>query len=67
MDTSIGYGASVIPDAERMKAAGTNFILSCMDVTGNISLARGVQQYGIQAKQLWLNGNDQTPWTSTRA
>ena len=54
MDTSIGYGASVIPDAERMKAAGTNFILSCMDVTGNISLARGVQQYGIQAKQLWL-------------
>src|SRR6516165_10040011 len=40
------------------KAAGTNFILSCMDVTGNISLARGVKQYGIQAKQLWLNGND---------
>jgi ABC-type branched-subunit amino acid transport system substrate-binding protein len=59
-DTSIGYGASVIPDAERMKAAGTNFILSCMDVTGNISLARGVKQYGIQAKQLWLNGNDQS-------
>ncbi len=60
VDTSIGYGASVIPDAERMKAAGTNFILSCMDVTGNISLARGVKQYGIQAKQLWLNGNDQS-------
>ena len=60
VDTSIGYGSSVIPDAERMKAAGTNFILSCMDVTGNISLARGVQQYGIQAKQLWLNGNDQS-------
>ncbi len=59
-DTSIGYGASVIPDAERMKAAGTNFILSCMDITGNISLARGVQQYGIQAKQLWLDGNDQS-------
>jgi len=59
-DTSIGYGSSVIPDAERMKAAGTNFILSCMDVTGNISLARGVKQYGIQAKQLWLNGNDQS-------
>jgi len=60
VDTSIGYGSSVVPDAERMKAAGTNFILSCMDVTGNISLARGVQQYGIQAKQLWLNGNDQS-------
>jgi branched-chain amino acid transport system substrate-binding protein len=57
-NTSISYGASVIPDTERMKAAGTNFILSCMDVTGNISLARGVKQYGIQAKQLWLNGND---------
>jgi ABC-type branched-subunit amino acid transport system substrate-binding protein len=57
-DTSISYGASVIPDTERMKAAGTNFILSCMDVTGNISLARGVKQYGIPAKQLWLNGND---------
>ena len=60
VDTSIGYGASVIPDAERMKAAGTNFILSCMDITGNISLARGVKQYGIQAKQLWLDGNDQS-------
>ena len=60
VDTSISYGGSVIPDAERMKAAGTNFILSCMDVTGNISLARGVQQYGIKAKQLWLNGNDQS-------
>ncbi|MGD0748236.1 MAG: ABC transporter substrate-binding protein [Acidimicrobiales bacterium] len=60
VDTSIGYGASVIPDAERMKAAGTNFILSCMDITGNISLARGIQQYGIQAKQLWLDGNDQS-------
>jgi ABC-type branched-subunit amino acid transport system substrate-binding protein len=59
-DTSISYGGSVIPDAERMKAAGTNFILSCMDVSGNISLARGVQQYGIKAKQLWLNGNDQS-------
>ncbi len=59
-DLSIGYGSSVIPDTERMKAAGVNFILSCMDVTGNISLARGVQQYGIKATQLWLNGNDQS-------
>jgi ABC-type branched-subunit amino acid transport system substrate-binding protein len=58
-DTSIGYGNSVIPDAERMKSAGVNFILSCMDVTGNLSMARGVQQYGLKATQLWLNGNDQ--------
>lgn len=59
-DTSISYDGSVIPDAERMKAAGTNFILSCMDVTGNIGLARALQEYGIKAKQLWLNGNDQS-------
>ena len=60
VDTSVAYGGSVIPDTERMKADGTNFVLSCMDVNGNISLARGIKQYGIQAKQLWLNGNDQS-------
>lgn len=59
-DLSISYGGSVIPDAERMKMAGTNAILSCLDVTGNINLARALKQYGVHATQLWLNGNDQS-------
>ena len=29
-----------------------------MDITGNISLAGGIRRFGIQAKQLWLDGNN---------
>ena len=60
-DNAVAYpGSTVATDVQRMKQAGVNFILSCMDVTGNISMARAVKQYGLQTKQLWLNGNDQS-------
>jgi ABC-type branched-subunit amino acid transport system substrate-binding protein len=57
---SISYGGSLVPSAQRMKEVGSNFVLSCMDVTGNINLARALQQYGVKATQLWLSGNDQS-------
>jgi len=43
---------------QRMKQTGTNFVISCMDVQGNVSLARAIKQYGLKITQLWLNGND---------
>jgi hypothetical protein len=43
-----------------MKQAGSDFVLSCMDVQGNISMARAIKQYGLHMTQLWLNGNDQS-------
>jgi len=58
-DYNIPYpGTTVATDVQRMKQAGVNLIISCMDVKGNISLARAVQQYGLKTSQLWLNGND---------
>jgi ABC-type branched-subunit amino acid transport system substrate-binding protein len=60
-DYKVAYpGTTVATDVQRMKAAGVNFILSCMDVQGNVSMARAIQQYGLKTSQLWLNGNDQS-------
>jgi len=59
VDLKINYpGSTVATDVQRMKQAGSNFVLSCMDVQGNVSMARAIQQYGLKATQLWLNGND---------
>jgi ABC-type branched-subunit amino acid transport system substrate-binding protein len=60
LDLKVNYpGSTVATDVQRMKQKGSNLILSCMDVLGNINLARAVQQYDLKATQLWLNGNDQ--------
>jgi ABC-type branched-subunit amino acid transport system substrate-binding protein len=67
-DLNVAYpGTSVSTDVQRMKAAGTNFVLSCMDVDGNVSMARAIQQYGLKTAQLWLNGNDQTTLTQYKS
>jgi Periplasmic binding protein len=51
---------TVATDVQRMKEAGVNFVLTCMEVQGNINMARAIQQYGLKTSQLWLNGNDQS-------
>jgi ABC-type branched-subunit amino acid transport system substrate-binding protein len=59
-DYKINYpGTTVATDVQRMKQAGADFVLSCMDVQGNITMARAIKQYGANIKQLWLSGNDQ--------
>jgi ABC-type branched-subunit amino acid transport system substrate-binding protein len=59
-DFKVAYpGTTVSSDVQRMKQAGVNFITSCMDVQGNVTMARAIQQYGMKTSQLWLNGNDQ--------
>ena len=60
-DYKIAYpGTTVATDVQRMRQAGTDLIVSCMDVLGNINLARAVQQYGLKSSQLWLSGNDKS-------
>jgi ABC-type branched-subunit amino acid transport system substrate-binding protein len=58
-DLKIAYpGTTVATDVQRMRQAGSNFVLSCMDVQGNVTMARNIKQYGLKVTQLWLNGND---------
>jgi ABC-type branched-subunit amino acid transport system substrate-binding protein len=58
-DFKIAYpGTTVATDVQRMRQAGSNFVLSCMDVQGNVTMARDIKQYGLKVTQLWLNGND---------
>jgi ABC-type branched-subunit amino acid transport system substrate-binding protein len=60
VDLKVGYpGTTVATDVQRMKQAGSNFVVSCMDVQGNINMARAIKQYGLNMTQLWLSGNDQ--------
>ena len=59
VDLKIPYpGSTVATDVQRMKQAGSNMVASCMDVQGNVSMARAIKQYGLNATQLWLSGND---------
>jgi len=59
-DLNVQYpGSGVGSDVQRMLQAGTDLVVSCMDVTGNITMARAIQQYGLKTNQLWLNGNTQ--------
>jgi ABC-type branched-subunit amino acid transport system substrate-binding protein len=58
-DFKVAYpGSTVATDVQRMKQSGANMVLSCMDVQGNVSMARAIKQYGVKLTQLWLDGND---------
>ena len=67
-DFKVSYpGTTVATDVQRMKQAGANMIVSCMDVQGNITMARAIQQYGLKATQLWFSGNDQSTLNSNQS
>ncbi len=60
-DFKVSYpGTTVATDVQRMKQAGANMVVSCMDVQGNVTMARAIQQYGLKMTQLWFSGNDQS-------
>ena len=50
--------ANLAPDVQRIQRAGADFVISCMTVTGNVGLARDIQQYGLRVHQLWFDGAD---------
>ncbi len=59
-DVSAQLGGSYNSDVQRMQEAGSQAVVSCMQASDNVTLARDIQQYGLKVKQLWLNGYDQS-------
>ena len=59
-DLSASLGGNYTPAVQRMQQTGTDFVVSCMQSSDNITLARAIQQYGLKVHQLWLNGYDQS-------
>ena len=67
-DFKVAYpGSTVATDVQRMKQAGSNMVISCMDVQGNVTMARAIKQYGLKMTQLWFNGNDQQTLNSNES
>jgi branched-chain amino acid transport system substrate-binding protein len=60
VDVGAQLGGSYASDVQRMEQAGSQLVVTCMQGSDNITLARAIQQYGLKIKQLWLNGYDQT-------
>ena len=59
-DLSAQLGGNYSSAVQKMQQAGSDFVLSCMQSSDNITLARAIQQYGLKVNQLWLSGYDQT-------
>lgn len=59
-DYAVPIDGNITPDIQRLQKAGADYVMSCMDVNENITMARAIKQYGINAKQFWLNGYDQS-------
>ncbi len=58
-DLSVQLGGSLSSDVVHMKQAGVDFVISCLDVPGNLDLSRAIQQNGLTGvSQLWLDGYD---------
>ncbi len=59
-DLSFGIGADPTPDVLKMKQDHVDFLLTCLDVSGNVAFAQAMAQNGLDAHQLWLNGYDRS-------
>ncbi len=59
-DLSIAYGTTnLTSDATRMKNAGVDAVVSCLDVNGNLAFERALASAGLSsAPSLWLDGYD---------
>jgi len=57
-DLNLAYGADPTSDVLQMKAHHVDFLLSCLDVNGNVTFARAISQNGLTMHQVWLNGYD---------
>lgn len=59
VDVSASLNGSYTSDVQRIHQAGSDLVVSCMQASDDITLARDIQQYGLKIKQMWLNGYDQ--------
>ncbi len=59
VDIGAQVGGSYSSDVQKLQQAGSQLVVTCMQASDNITLARDIQQYGLKIKQFWLNGYDQ--------
>ena len=58
-DLDAGLGATFTSAVQRMQADNVDFVLSCMQASDSITMAREMQQYGLtKVHQLWFDGYD---------
>jgi branched-chain amino acid transport system substrate-binding protein len=60
VDVGAQLGGSYSSAVQRMQQAGVDTVISCMQESDNITMARDIQQYGLKVTQLWFNGYDRT-------
>jgi ABC-type branched-subunit amino acid transport system substrate-binding protein len=58
-DVGAQLGGTYASDVQRIQQSGATMLVSCMQASDNITMARDIRQYGLNIKQLWLNGYDQ--------
>lgn len=59
VDVGAQLAGSFTSDVQRLQQSGSEALISCMQGSDDVTLARDIQQYGLSVKQLWLNGYDQ--------
>jgi ABC-type branched-subunit amino acid transport system substrate-binding protein len=59
-DFDASLGGSFTSAVQALRQHGSNFVVSCMEGSDDISLSRAIQQYGLKVHQLWLNGYQQS-------
>ena len=59
-DLGAQLGGSYSSAVQRMQQAGSDMVMSCMQESDNITMARAIQQYGLKITQLWFNGYDRS-------
>ncbi len=58
-DLSVPFGGDMSSDILRMKEAHVDYVIDCLDVNGNIQVARTLHQNGMtNVAQFWLDGYD---------
>jgi ABC-type branched-subunit amino acid transport system substrate-binding protein len=59
VDSEAQLGGSYSSNVQRLRQSGADLVMTCLQASDNVTLARDIQQYGLKIKQLWLNGYDQ--------
>lgn len=59
VNLGVQYNSNYSSTVQRMKSAGVDMVLTCMQDTDNVTLSREIHQYGLNAKQFWLTSGGQ--------
>lgn len=59
VNLNAGLRSTYSSTVQRMRSAGVTFVLSCMQDTDDVTLARDIQEYHLNAKQYWLTSGGQ--------